>query len=167
MNPAGLSTDDAFEQFSSTLASSGIRAALAYLLGLTNFRFIAIFRFEGDKANAAVFYDRDNTDVQHTDEAPANATYCCYVRDSGGVFTTANALKDARLEGHDKQKTVLSYCGIPVMDSAGTLIGTLCHYDLVPRDPEQIDMALMLRVASELAYGQHIPPYPRPATQRV
>ncbi len=107
------------------------------------------------------FFDRENPEVQHLDEVPADATYCCYVRDSGGAFTTANALLDERLKGHAAQATVLSYCGVPVMDSAGTLIGTLCHYDLVPRDPAQIDMALMLRVASELAYGQHVPPYPR------
>lgn len=160
MTSAGLTTDDAFDQFSAALASSGIRAALAYLLSLTDFRYIGIFRFEGDRANAAVFYDRDNPTVEHINEVPAEATYCCYVRDSGGAFTTANALQDARLMGHAAQATVLSYCGVPVMDSAGTLIGTLCHYDLVPRDPAQIDMALMLRVASELAYGQHIPPYP-------
>lgn len=162
---ADHSTDDAFDRFSSTLVSTGIRAALAYLVSLTDFRFIGIFRFEGESASAAVFYDRENPGVQLLNEVPADATYCCYVRDSGGVFTTANALVDVRLAGHPAQATVLTYCGVPVMDSSGTLIGTLCHYDLVPRDPAQIDMALMLRVASELAYGQHVPPYPRNASQ--
>lgn len=166
MHTPGFSTDEAFARFSSTLQASGVRAALAGLLGLTDYRFIGIFRFDGDRANAAVFFDRENPEVQHLDEVPADSTYCCYVRDSGGAFTTANALLDERLKGHAAQATVLSYCGVPVMDSAGTLIGTLCHYDLVPRDPAQIDMALMLRVASELAYGQHVPPYPQPAAKR-
>lgn len=161
MHVAKPSTDDAFDRFSSTLASSGVRDALAWLLSLTDFRYIGIFRFEADRANAAVYVDRENPGILEIDDVSATATYCCYVRDSGGVFTTADAMNDARLDGHAAQATVASYCGVPLMDSDGTLIGTLCHYDLVPRDPGQIDMALMLRVASELAYGQHIPPYPR------
>ena len=49
------------------------------------------------------------------------------------------------------------------MDPEGVLIGTLCHYDVVPRDLQQIDMELMVQVASTLAYGGHVPPYPRAA----
>jgi hypothetical protein len=49
---------------------------------------------------------------------------------------------------------------VPLMDSAGTLLGTLCHYDLVPRDPKQVDLELMLNVASFLTLGGHVPPYP-------
>ena len=162
MHLADHSTDDAFDRFSSTLASSGIRAALAYLLGLTDFRYIGIFRFEGDRARAVVYVDRDNPEVEQIDEAPVVATYCCYVRDTVGVFKTCNSLADPRLDNHTAQPTVVSYCGLPVLDSTGVLLGSLCHYDSVPHDPEQIDMALMMRVASTLAYGQHIPPYAQP-----
>jgi hypothetical protein len=48
------------------------------------------------------------------------------------------------------------------MDSEGTLLGTLCHYDLVPRDPSTIDLELMLQVASTLARRDLVPPYPSP-----
>lgn len=155
------STDEAFEAFAQTLHTSGVRAALAYLLGLTDYRYIAIYRFEGGRANAAVYFDRENPQVLRIADAPETATYCCFVRDSRGVFTTADALQDARLDGHPKQKIVAAYCGVPVMDPEGTIVGTLCHYDSVPRNAEQIDMPLMLRVASALAYGNHVPPYPR------
>ena len=37
-------TDQAFKRFSDTFDAEGLRAALAYLLRLTDFRFIAIFR---------------------------------------------------------------------------------------------------------------------------
>ena len=163
MTSAVRLTEANFDTFSRTLQASGVRAALAYLLGLTDYRFISIFRFENGQANAAVYYDRENPQLLGVDEAPDTATYCCYVRDSGGAFMTANAMQDPRLEHHPKRASLLAYCGVPVMDPEGVLIGTLCHYDVVPRDLQQIDMELMVQVASALAYGGHVPPYPRAA----
>jgi len=61
---------------------------------------------------------------------------------------------------------VRAYGGVPLLDAEGTLLGTLCHYDLLPRDPAQVDLELMLAVASTLALGGFVPPYPpRRATQ--
>lgn len=80
-----------------------------------------------------------------------------------GLFTTANAFLDDRLGDHVKSATLSAYCGhcgYPVMDSEGRVEGTLCHYDVVPRDPEKIDMELMLRVCSALQQGGKIPAYP-------
>lgn len=156
-------TKASFDTFSRTLQASGVRAALAYLLGLTDYRFISIFQFENGQANAAVYFDRENPQLLGVDEVPDTATYCCYVRDSGGAFMTANAMQDPRLEHHPARASVSAYCGVPVMDPEGVLIGTLCHYDVVPRDLQQIDMELMVQVASALAYGGHVPPYPRAA----
>ena len=164
MTSAVRSTVANFDTFSRTLQASGVRPALAYLLGLTDYRFISIFRFENGQANAAVYFDRENPQVLGADEVPDTATYCCYVRDSGGAFTTANAMADPRLEHHPARASVSAYCGVPVMDPEGVLIGTLCHYDVVPRDLQQVDMELMVQVASALAYGDHVPPYPRAAT---
>ncbi|SDP72650.1 GAF domain-containing protein [Rhodoferax sp. OV413] len=155
-----LRTEDAFEQFSCILQESGARDALAYVLGLSDYRFIGIFCFAAGKANAAIHFDRANPSELTTQEVPDTATYCCYVRDSKGVFTTANALMDARLDGHAARNAVLAYCGVPVLTPEGLLLGTLCHYDVVPRDPEQLDLELLVQVASALQQGDHIPPYP-------
>ena len=152
--------EETFARFAATLEAAGLRAALAYLLGLTDYRFIAIFCFDGDKANAAVYVDRDNPDVLGVDEAPASATYCCYVRDSRGVFSTANAMSDPRLIDHAEREVVMSYCGVPVMTPEGEILGTLCHYDVVPRDPDQVDLMLILQVASLLGRSGLVPPYP-------
>ena len=165
-NAAAVATahpDETFVRFAATLEASGLRAALTYLLGLTDYRFIAIFRFDGDKANAAVYVDCDNPDVLGVDEAPASATYCCYVRDSRGVFSTANAMSDPRLIDHAEREVVMSYCGVPVMTPEGEILGTLCHYDVVPRDPNQVDLMLVLQVASLLGRRGLVPPYPQAA----
>ena len=156
-----LSAQAAFARFAEILEREGPRPALAWLLLRSDYRFIGIFRFEGGKATAAVHYDRENPEVLRCAEVPDTATYCCYVRDSRGAFVTANALTDARLDDHPARESVLAYCGVPVMDPEGVLLGTLCHYDLVPRDPEQLDLPLLLQVTSTLARGGHVPPYPR------
>jgi GAF domain-containing protein len=157
---SSLSTKQAFAEFSRILQASGVRDALGYLVGLSDYRFIGIFRFQAGMAAAAVHYDKADPSVLRSAEVPDTATYCCFVRDTGGVFTTANALTDARLQGHVAREAVQAYCGVPVMDAEGRLLGTLCHYDVVPRDPDQLDLQLLLQVASALAYGHHVPPYP-------
>lgn len=154
--------DTVFAHFSGLLETSGIRPALAYLLHLTDYRFVGIFRFSNGMANAAVHYDRENPDTTGIEAVPENTTYCCYIKDSRGAFVTANAVLDDRLQNHPAQNAVPAYCGVPVLDSAGTLLGTLCFYDVVARDPSEIDLAFLIRVASALAYGNHVPPYPEP-----
>lgn len=161
MRPNAIATEESFARFQHALDSEGLRPALALLLSQTDYRFIAIFRFENGKANAAVFYDRDNPAVLSVDEVPASATYCCYARDARGAFTTADAMLDPRLLTHVAREVVRAYCGVPLMTSEGEILGTLCHYDLVPREPEQVDMALMLQVASALVQRQLVPPYPQ------
>lgn len=153
-------TKQAFERFASILQASGVRDALAYLVGLSDYRFIGIFRFQGGKATAAVHYDKADPSALRSAEVPDTATYCCFIRDSGGAFSTADAMADERLRDHVAREAVRAYCGVPVMDAEGHLLGTLCHYDVVPRDPEQLDLQLLLQVASALAYGHHVPPYP-------
>ena len=142
------------------LGTRDARAALAHLLHQSDYRYIGIFRFSDGKANAVIHYDREAPGQLWATEVPDTATYCCYVRDSGGTFTTANALEDVRLVQHPAREAVQAYCGVPVMDSGGVLLGTLRHYDYVPRAATQLDFALLLQVAVALEQGQHIPPYP-------
>ncbi len=157
-------TRQTFKRFQQTLDTQGVRAALAYLVSLSDYRFIGIFRFRDGKATAAVHVDRENPNELRSAEVPDTATYCCYVRDSRGIFTTADALRDERLDTHAARDQVLAYCGVPVMDAEGQVLGTLCHYDVVPRDPQQLDLALLIEVASALALGAHVPPYPTSTT---
>lgn len=161
--PAKLSTADAFAAFEAALQGSGPRAALAYLVGLTSYRFIGIFRFSEGMANAAIHVDRENPEVTRIDAVPESATYCCFVRDGRGVFTTVDALQDPRLADHVARAAVRAYCGVPVMDAEGQLLGTLCHYDVVPRNADELDMPLLLQAASTLARGHHVPPFPHTA----
>jgi len=153
----------AFADFVVAMKALGLREALGNLLKRTDYRFIGIWRFENGKANAAVHFDREHPEITTSQEVPDTATYCCYVRESGQPFKTPNTLVDERVASHPAKSTVQSYCGVPVMDSSGNILGTLCHYDLVPRDTEQVSLELMMSVASYLALGGHVPPYPKAA----
>lgn len=157
-----MDTSSAFARFSQILDERGARDALAFVLDLSAYRYIGIFRFHDGRANAAIHIDRENPSVTAAQEVPDTATYCCYVRDSQGAFTTANSMLDSRLADHPAREVVLSYCGVPVIDPEGELLGTLCHYDRVPQDPSQLDLDLLVQVASALQQGGHIPPYPTP-----
>ncbi len=154
-----LSTRTAFEQFSRTLQTDGLRAGLRFLLERTDYRFIGIFRFKDGEARAVVHFDREQPAQLTSDVVPDTATYCCYVRDSAGSFTTVDSLADARTEGHPAREVVRAYCGIPVITPEGELLGTLCHYDEVPRDPAQVDLELMLQVCALLARSGQVPAY--------
>jgi GAF domain-containing protein len=159
------STEAAFREFTDIAASEGVRSALAYLLSLTDYRYIAIFRRQGDMATAAVFYDRDNPESLRVDEMPFDATYCRLATDTKGLFTTADSLQDPRLARHAARQAVQAYWGLPVMTPEGDVIATLCQYDDVPRDPSQVNLELMIEVACALEQRGLVPPYPaRPPT---
>ncbi len=163
MPPSPIGTGDTFRAFEASLRDRGMRAALASLLLRTDYRFIAIFRFQDGRAAAAAFFDREAPEQLTAEEVPDTATYCCFVRDGNGSFTTVDALVDPRLAAHPAREAVRAYCGVPIIDAEGQLLGTLCHYDTVPRDPSQIDLELMVLVAGLLAQGGHVPPYPTAA----
>lgn len=150
----------AYRVFSKLLATEGLRAALYSLLRLTDYRFISIFRFRDGRATSVVHVDRENLTLQQADEVQDTATYCCHVRDANGPFVTADAVVDPRTQDHPARDAVRAYCGMPIVDAAGELIGTLCHYDLVPRDPEQLEVDLLVRVAGALSAPGLVPPYP-------
>lgn len=158
--PKQPSSSATFADFALTAQSTSVRDALAKLLALTDFRYIGIWRFKDGMATAAVHFDRQDPTAIASGIVPQTATYCCYVRESGVPFKTPQALLDERLASHPARETVASYVGVPVMDSNGSIVGTLCHYDLVPRDVEQVDTKLMLLVASYLTMNNLVPPYP-------
>lgn len=150
----------AFNVFTSLMDTDGIRSALYAVLRQSDYRFIGIFRFQGGKATSVVHVDRQDLSVLQASEVDDTATYCSFVRDGQRPFVTSNASTDVRTASHVARDTVLSYCGVPIVTAGGELIGTLCHYDLTPRDPAQLDLALLAQVSQALAESGRVPDYP-------
>ncbi len=155
-----LDDDSAVREFSRLLDTNGARAALAFLLSRSAYRFIAVFRFKDGRSTAVLFVDREKPHVLATAEVPETATYCCHVREGKAIFKTADAMADPRLTLHAAREAIRAYHGIPILTPEGEMVGTLCHYDVQPRDPGQLSIELLLQVANLLQRGGHIPPYP-------
>lgn len=155
-------TSESYQNFRRAFEAEGLRPALSGLLALTDYRFIGLWRFENGRAAAAAHFDKEHPGQENASEVPETATYCTIVRDTEEPFMTGDSMLDARVAGHPAQDVVRTYCGVPLMDSAGEVFGTLCHYDVVPRDPEQINIELMLMVSSFLVLNGHVPDYPHP-----
>jgi len=158
------STQVAYARFLGLLGKAGVRAALAHVLALSDYRYLSVFRVRDGRAHAVIHLDRQEPDQVVVPDLPESATYCYYVRDTEGMFVTRDAGHDDRLVGHPARDSVLAYCGIPIIDAEGVFLGTLCHYDNVPRDPAQLDLALLMQVAAALERGGHVPPCPPTAT---
>ncbi|MEO6994537.1 MAG: hypothetical protein ABI273_12975 [Lacunisphaera sp.] len=128
----------------------GARAAMAYLNSLGQSRFTALYRFDGDTLHNCVFFDRENPEATKSDDIPVMASYCVFVRDSKKKFTVTNAQYDERVDGHPKQKTIQSYCGVPLMTIHGAMFGTVCHFDFAPGKIDKTAVDLLEYVASVL-----------------
>jgi GAF domain-containing protein len=70
-----------------------------------------------------------------------------FLRESGALFHTSDALRDGRVRSHPKREQIQAYCGVPVLDAQGKLFGSICHFDLQPRVISDEDVDLMEAVA--------------------
>ena len=142
-----MSNRQAVAEIKTILRNDGVRAALIFVNHLTEHRFSALYQFHNDLLRNLYFYDREYPDVETTDEIPVTASYCVFLRDSGLLFHTSDALRDGRVRTHPKREQVQAYCGVPVLDSAGKLFGSVCHFDIQPRVIADEDVDLMEAVA--------------------
>ena len=131
------------QELKAVFVARGPRAALAYLNALTTHRFTSLFCFDHEMLRKIIFYDRENPELDHCEDIPVLASYCVFVRNSGKKFKTEDSTCDSRVEGHPKQKTVQSYCGVPLLDSDGKLFGTICHFDFKPGRISELEVDLL------------------------
>ena len=119
-------------KFKQTLASGGLRAAMRLLNDRVSYRYTAIFAFDGEMLRNICLIDKENSDITKCADQPITESYCMYIRSSGARFNTEQSLADQRVEGHPKRRSIQSYYGIPLFDSEGKMLGTVCHFDSTP-----------------------------------
>lgn len=148
-----LSTLEAIHDVKAMLARGDIRQALIYLNRQSGYRFTSLYRFDGEMLRNVEFYDHDRPDLARTDDIALMASYCVFVRDSGGAFHTPDSMEDRRLQGHPKRRQVRSYCGVPLIDDRGRVFGTVCHFDFEPLAFKRADLELLESLAPLLQRG--------------
>src|SRR3712207_5728279 len=95
-----ISNERALAELKTILRNEGVRPALIFLNGLTEHRFSALYQFKNDQLHNLYFYDREYPEVESTDEIPVTASYCVFLRDTGALFHTSDALRDTRVRSH-------------------------------------------------------------------
>jgi GAF domain-containing protein len=95
-------------------------------------------------------YDRENPALEMGADTPLQETYCSITGSTAAPFSTADTRTDARLGEHPARDSVLSYCGVPLLDQSGAAVGTLCHFDFTPRPIPTREIAILRAAAPRI-----------------
>ncbi len=119
---------------SALLRESRVPEALSFLNSLTPYRFTAVYRIEGMSISNIHIFDRLVGHGRDGTVSPFSQTYCLWIQESLSVVQMSDSLIDPRATGHPKQLVIRSYCGGPILNEAGDLLGSICHFDYEPQD---------------------------------
>ena len=114
------------------LKAEGLSAAMRWLNDRVPYRFTAIFAFNGDMLRNLCLIDKDNQNITNCSDQPITASYCMYIHRSRVRFSVEESSLDERVALHPKRQSVQCYYGIPLFDSKGKILGTVCHFDSRP-----------------------------------
>lgn len=111
-----------------------LRGVLALLNATGPFRYTAILRLDEQRLTSIWTFDRDNPEV---DGFPLDMTiggsYCSRVIETQEPFSMPDAAAEPTVQNHPARHSVLAYCGVPLQRADGSVFGTLCQFDVVPR----------------------------------
>lgn len=147
MTLINFKADTAF--FKVLLQEQGLFEALRFLNSKSVHRFTALYAIEGPMLRNVCLVDKENDSVREMGAINVTDSYCLYVRNSGQKFIVPDSLSDERVQGHRKQATIQSYCGMPLV-GADAMLGTLCHFDFVPLAYTEEEITFLERITPEL-----------------
>ena len=133
------------------LAAGDMHGVLAHLNARTAHRYTGLYRFDGPVLRNVALVDRDDLSVRAGADAPMRETYCGIVGETEAPFATPDAGADPRVADHPARASVVSYCGALVRDARGRAVGTLCHFDVVPRPVPAAEIPVLEAVAPLMA----------------
>lgn len=146
--PQSAEYKQALAELRKRLFEDGVRAAVIELNTLTGFRFTALYRFGENDVSSVFFYDRLHPTVVTSPEIPLISAYCSEVKTYGRPFCTTSSLSTAQTSAPPSR--VQSFCGVPLIDRAEEMFGTLCHFDFATRALDKPHIELMQSVAELL-----------------
>lgn len=138
--------DQLWEDFRARVRDEGLRGALRFLNGRTGHRFTGVYRVDPPTLRNVQIFDELNPDLVVADDTPLSETYCSIVAAEGAPFSTSDAGADERLVDHPALESVRAYMGVP-LTVEGQPFGTLCHFDVVPREVSDEAFAFLERAA--------------------
>ncbi|WP_326539273.1 guanylate cyclase [Pseudorhodoferax sp.] len=137
----------ALERFRQVLRSDGVDAALGVLNEGVAHRYTGIFLLRGDELRNMHFFDKQRAPrSDYLDVVPFSDSFC-QIAMREGKFESADTATDARVDYSPYKGVVVSYQGVPLLDDALALSGTLCHFDSVEQAPDESALALLYQAA--------------------
>lgn len=119
---------------SALLRESRVDDALSFLNSQTQYRFTGVYRIDGMSITNVHMFDRKSGSGTDASVSPVSQTYCLWIQETLSVVQMRDSLIDPRAMGHPKQLVIRSYCGGPIRNDAGELLGTICHFDYESRE---------------------------------
>lgn len=123
-----------------------LRGALHLLNRRTAFRYTAVYCCNEEVLRSVCFYDRWNPTTTTQPDVPVDATYCAIVQRHDQPLEVADVRSEHRFPWM-KRNSFTSYCGVPVRDEDGRVIGTVCHFDIQPCQAASSEMPLLALAA--------------------
>jgi GAF domain-containing protein len=111
---------------------------------------ITLVEREGQRWLAYYGADWCGEDVQAGVMTPLQTSYCKYVVATDQPLVIADSLTDIRVRTADGEtkRNVRAYIGAPVHSAEGIPVGSLCVFDVNPRDWTQRDQSIVSAFAS-------------------
>lgn len=134
------------------LAQDRLHDVLRLLNDRVEHRFTGLYRFDPPTLRNVALFDMANPDIEVGADTPLRETYCSVVGETGKPFDTGDASADPRLEAHPARETTIAYCGAPLRARDDERpFGTLCHFDVVPRQIPAGEIPVLEAVAPLIA----------------
>jgi hypothetical protein len=129
------------------LANNGMMGVLRFLNARVPHRFTAVYRLDQLLlVNVGTVDKHMHLEPLDLKAVPLKDSFCQFVlRD--GLFLTEESGRDLRLAGHPYAGIVGCYVGVPIAGAPGSLVGTLCHFDLASHTVADDEYLLLERVA--------------------
>ena len=143
--------EKAVAEFRKELRRAGLYSSLGYLNSRSIYRYTGIYLFEPPMLRCACLFDRENPAVHTMADLALRDSYCGIIGRFRETLIINDSLNDARLEGHSAREKAQSYYGIPLCDSVGACIGTLCHWDVRPRLTTMDEIGVLYAVAPDVS----------------
>ena len=129
----------------------GLTAGLTGLNGRVPHRYTAVYQLDHETLRNIELVDKvGEARPDYLAAVPLGTSFCQFVLREG-AFLTSDSGHDHRLDGHPYQGVMVSYHGVPVLDTEGELYGSLCHFDVSEQPLSAAEFEHLQGVASAIA----------------
>jgi CheY-like chemotaxis protein len=129
------------------VARGDLFGLVSFLNDRGEYRFTSLARFEDDSVVQMAHVDREQGNAVAAGDPPLVDAYCLHTRNLRAPLVVEDARLDRSIPVALRREGVVSYGGVPLSRTDGTIFGALCHYDIQPRTPGRGVLETLERVA--------------------